>query len=209
MDINAIHNFFEVILIIISSLIATQAFLFYAQIRGERIFIIGLAISIIALTSLVGLISDNGFFGIHYNVNWFKYTGQTVSFLFIFLSTIRSTDSYLRQVMRGHIATTALLILLLLLSPVMPNFPDPVTEAIFSGSRALICFLTFYCYISLFMGKETRYTLLMSFAFILMAFGYILLLPHLFTTQMNMLGNTGNFVRIIGLGALLVAMLHG
>jgi len=209
MDIRVIHNFLEVILIIVSSLIATRAFLLYVQIRGERIFIIGLAISIIALTSLVGLISDNSLFSIHYNVNWFKYTGQTTSFFFIFLSTIRSTDHYLRRVMHGHIAATSLLLLLLLLSPILPGFPDPITEAIFSGSRAVICFITFYCYVSLFVGKETRYTFLMGLAFLLMAFGYILLLPHLFIPQINSLGNTGNFVRSIGLGSLLIAMLRG
>ncbi len=204
-----VHNLFESILLIVSSLIAVRALSLYGQIRGERLFILGLAMSIIALTSIVGLIGDNALFGVHASTNWFKYIGQTISFLFVFLSTIRSTNSYLYQLMRWHIAVSSLLLLLLLLVPIFPPFPDPTTEAIVSGSRGVICFFIFYCYMSLFMGKETRYALLMSLAFSLLAFGYILILPPLFISHQDILSDTGNVLRIIGLSVLLLASLCG
>jgi hypothetical protein len=208
-NVTTIHNLFESILLIVSTLIAGRAFFFCRQIGGERLFIIGLAMGIIALTSVAGLVGDNALLGIHYNTNWFKYIGQAVSILFIFLSAIRSADNYLYYLLRAQIAISALLLLLLIITPMLPHFSDPTTEAIVSGSRALTSLLAFYGYMSLFMGKETRYTLLMSVAFLLLTFGYIFILPPLFVPHLDMLSNTGNILRIVGLSMLLLAFLCG
>jgi uncharacterized membrane protein len=210
MDSNLIANVLSLTLFIISLFISLRSFYLYARSRSRRLFILGLAMGIITLTAIAGFLGDNVTV-ISLNVDWFNYIGQTVSFLFISLSLLRNSNDYLRRLMTWHIIISLLLLVLLFLAPVLPaEFPDPaLTKTILSGSRGIICFIIFASYISAFFSKETRFSLLMSAAFLLLSTGYMVILPKYGYPNMDILDHVGDITRIIGSIILLSAVLLG
>jgi len=210
MDSNLIANVLSLSLFIISLFISLRSFYLYAQSRSRRLFILALSMGIIALTAIAGFLGDNVTV-ISLNVDWFNYIGQTVSFLFIALSLLRSSNDYLRRLMTWHIIISLLLLALLFLAPILPaEFPDPaLTKTILSGSRGVICLLIFFSYVSAFFSKETRFSLLMSAAFLLLSAGYLVILPKYGYANMDMLDHVGDITRIVGSLILLSAVLLG
>ena len=95
MNSTQITDLLLVIQAMITLFISLRAFSLYARTGSDNLFSIGLSMGVIALGGIIGLISDiylNGAF----NTFWFRYTGQTVSYLFIFLSTLRGSEHYRR-----------------------------------------------------------------------------------------------------------------
>ena len=207
MDQNFIANSLSLTLFVVSLFISLRAFYLYTQSRSRRLFILSLSMGMISLTAIAGYAGDN-ITSISLNVDWFNYIGQTVSFSFILLSFFSESDSYLRSLMRWQIAASALLLILMFLAPVLPpEFPDPaITKSILSGSRGLICFIIFFYYAIAFMDKETRFSLLMSAAFLLLCIGYAIIIPK-YTTPNDVLDRSGDILRIAGLVTLLFAVL--
>jgi len=207
MDQNFIANSLSLTLFVVSLFISLRAFYLYTQSRSRRLFILSLSMGMISLTAMAGYAGDN-VTSISLNVDWFNYIGQTVSFLFILLSFFSESDSYLRSLMRWQIAVSALLLILAFLAPVLPpEFPEPaITKSILSGSRGLICFIIFLYYVNVFMDKETRFSLLMSAAFLLLCIGYSIIIPK-YTTPNDVLDRSGDIMRIAGLVFLLFAVL--
>jgi len=207
MDQNFIANSLSLTLFVVSLFISLRAFYLYTQSRSRRLFILSLSMGMISLTAIAGYAGDN-ITSISLNVDWFNYIGQTVSFSFILLSFFSESDSYLRSLMRWQIAISALLLILVFLAPALPpEFPDPaITKSILSGSRGLICFIIFFYYAIAFMDKETRFSLLMSAAFLLLCIGYAIIIPK-YTTPNDVLDRSGDIMRIAGLVFLLFAVL--
>ncbi len=207
MDQNFIANSLSLTLFVVSLFISLRAFYLYTQSRSRRLFILSLSMGMISLTAMAGYAGDN-VTSISLNVDWFNYIGQTVSFLFILLSFFSESDSYLRSLMRWQIAVSALLLILAFLAPVLPpEFPEPaITKSILSGSRGLICFIIFFYYAIAFMDKETRFSLLMSVAFLFLSCGYLIIIPK-YTTPNDVLDRSGDLMRIAGLVTLLFAVL--
>ena len=207
MDQNFVANSLSLTLFVVSLFISLRAFYLYTRSRSRRLFILSLSMGMISLTAVAGYAGDN-ITSISLNVDWFNYIGQTVSYLFILLSFFSESDSYLRSLIRWQIAASALLLILLFLAPVLPpEFPDPaITKSILSGSRGLICFIIFFYYAIVFMDKETRFSLLMSAAFLLLCIGYSIIIPK-YTTPNDVLDRSGDIMRIAGLVFLLFAVL--
>ncbi len=207
MDENFVANSLSLTLFVVSLFISLRAFYLYTRSRSRRLFILSLSMGMISLTAVAGYAGDN-ITSISLNVDWFNYIGQTVSYLFILLSFFSESDSYLRSLIRWQIAVSALLLILLFLAPVLPpEFPDPaITKSILSGSRGLICFIIFLYYVNVFMDKETRFSLLMSAAFLLLCIGYSIIIPK-YTTPNDVLDRSGDLMRIAGLIFLLFAVL--
>ncbi len=207
MDPNFVANSLSLTLFVVSLFISLRAFYLYTQSRSRRLFILSLSMGMISLTAMAGYAGDN-ITSISLNVDWFNYIGQTVSYLFILLSFFSESDSYLRSLIRWQIAASALLLILLFLAPVLPpEFPDPaITKSILSGSRGVICFIIFFYYAIVFMDKETRFSLLMSAAFLLLCIGYSIIIPK-YTTPNDVLDRSGDIMRIAGLVFLLFAVL--
>src|SRR5712692_12001731 len=159
MDQNLIANILSITLFLVSLFVALRSFTLYVQVRSSRLCILGVSMTVISLTAAAGFAGDN-VTSINLNVDWFNYIGQTVSFLFITLSFVLSSDEYLRGLTRWHVTISALLLILLVLAPVLPaEFPNPaVTKTLLSGSRGLICFVIFFYYVGAFMTKETRFS---------------------------------------------------
>ena len=106
--------------------------------RGDAVFVI-------ALTAIASFIGDN-ITGFPINVGWFKYTAQTVCFLFIVLSLARSSDEYLCCLIIWQVV--ACVLLMVLLTPIMPAEIPVTIKIVLGGSCSLICVLTFFFYVS-------------------------------------------------------------
>ncbi len=208
MESNTITNILNILLAVVFLSIALRALFLYAQLRSPRLFILGLSMSVIALTAAAdfagGIITS-----IHLNTDWFLYLGQAISFLFIFLSLLFYSTIALRRLMLWHILTSVILLSLLFSASILPELPNPITQFLLSGSRCLICFMIFSYYSSAFFKKETRFSFLISGAFFLLSLGYSLILPKLFTTHVDFLDPLGDIIRILGVLTLMIAYLIG
>lgn len=210
MNQTLIANTLSLTLFVVALFISLRAFYLYRKARSRRLFILGLSMGIISLTAAAGFLGDN-VTSVSLNVDWFNYIGQTCSFLFILLSLFSNSDEYLRQLMRWHILISLLLLFLFFLAPVLPaEFPDPaITKTLLSGSRGLICLVIFYSYIMSFMAKETRFSLLMSVAFLLLSAGYFVIIPKYSIPNLDLLDELGDLTRVSGLITLFVTILIG
>jgi hypothetical protein len=201
----------DILLIIqamITLFISLRAFSLYARTRDDMLFSLGLSMGVIALGGFVGLVSDiflNGAF----NTFWFRYIGQTVSYLFIFLSTLGGSERYRRGLKGWHVFATGLLMVLLLLTPVIPTHPSATVQTVLSGSRAVVCFIIFWRYVSIFFTKETRFSFLMGFAFFWITWGIVIYSLKFTMPNPLLLDYVGDSVRIAGLGILLAAFFLG
>ncbi len=205
-----IPNVLAVSLFLVALFVSIRAFYTYAQARSPRLFVLGLSMAVIALTAAADFASGN-ITTITLNTDWFLYIGQSVSLLFIFLSLLRSSIGYLRRLMFWHICISALLLGFLLLSPMLPGFPNTAIRAILSGSRFVFCFGILFCYVEAFQRKATRFSFLMGLSFLLLAFGYVMIFQQYFFASSNAVhfDNIGDIIRVFGLITLLVAVLVG
>jgi hypothetical protein len=209
MDPNLIPNTLAISLFLASLFISLRAFYVYVQDRSPRLFVLALAMAVIALTAADNFIVN--VITVPYNTYWFLYIGQAASYLFIWLSFFRNSRTYLQKLMFWQVLASALLIGLLILSPVIPPFTNATTgiRAILSGSRSVFCFGIFYCYTFAFMAKQTRFGFFMSLAFMLLAIGQWLVVMKYFVANSQLLDSTGDITRLVGLIFLLAAVLLG
>jgi len=203
-----IPNVFAILLFGAALLVAIRAIYAYLQVRNPRLFILGVSMGILSLTAIADFASSN-ITSVTLNTDWFLYIGQATSFLFIFLSLLTNDNAYFQKLMRAQVFLAALLIGTLLLSPTLPPFTNLAIKATLSGSRSLICFGIFYFYVTTFMRKQTRFSLLMSVAFVLLAFGYLMIVQQYFVNTGVLFDNEGDLIRTIGLIALLIAVFRG
>ncbi len=150
---NLIANLLSITLFLTSLFISLRAFSLYFRTRNSRLFVLGLSMGIISVTAIASYIGDN-VTTITFNVKWFQYISQTISFLFILLSLLRNSEDYQRMIVRW----------------------------------------------------ESRFSLLMSGAFLFLSFGYWMAIPKYFGPGMEQLDQMGDIVRIIGLVLLLTAL---
>jgi hypothetical protein len=193
-------------LFIVPLFIALRAFYIYSQTRSPRLFVLALAMALIALTA-----ADNFFVNIvtvPYNTYWFLYIGQTVAYFFILLSFFWSSEQKQQNLIRWQIIATVLMIIVWLLSPVLPPFPNVMVRAALSGARAVMCLGIFLFYVSAFMKKETRFSFMMSSSFLLLAIGQWLVAQKYFLPG-QLIDNMGDITRLIGLAILLFAVITG
>lgn len=205
---NWIPNTLAVVLMFVAFSIAVRSFVIYAKTDSSRVLILGIALGTIGLTALADFISSN-VDGLVLHTDWFLYLGQAVSFLFIALSLVRSTQEYFRGLIRIQVFVTALLLGLALLSPTLPDLPFLWLRVLLSGARIVCCLAIFFSYISAYMAKHTRFSLMMGISFVLLAFGYLVLVQKYFSTSGVTLDNMGDFIRIAGLIVLFIATLIG
>jgi apolipoprotein N-acyltransferase len=207
MDPNLIPNILAGSLFSVALFIAIRAFYIYYQSHSPRIFILALSMMLIALTALDNFIVN--IITVPFNTYWFLYIGQIVGYLFILLSFCWSADEALRKLMRWHILFTCLLIVVWIASPLLPSFPNVVIRAALSGIRAALCFCIFFFYVLNFMKKESRFTLLMSIAFILLTVGQWLVFQKYFVPDGQIIDNVGDITRLVGQTVLLIAVIIG
>jgi uncharacterized membrane protein len=102
-----------------------------------------------------------------------------------------------------------LLLVLLFLTPFIPTSSNPTTLAILSGSRSVICFIICLNYADIFISKETRFSFLMSLAFLLITSGISIYTMKFIVPHSLSFDYVGDSIRIIGLVTLLIALFIG
>ncbi len=209
MNSKQITDILLVIQATITLLISLRAFYLYSRTRSDALFSVGLSMGVIALGGLTGLLGDTLLAKSGFNTLWFRYIGQTVSYFFIYLTALRSSGRYIHHLKRWHLIATALLLGLLFLTPLIPTSSNPFTLAIRSGSRSVVCFAIFLNYAIIFMDKETRFSFLMSLAFLFIAFGIWLYTMKFLVPHSLSFDYVGDSIRIVGLVTLLTALFIG
>lgn len=203
-----IPNALDVFLFAITFFIALRAGYLYMRIRSPRLFILSMGMGMISLSAAGDFASLNVTL-IELHTDWFLYLGQAVSFLFIFLSLLSPSNDTQRVLMRWQIVVSGAALLLLLFSFAIPDVPNTTLRALMSGTRPILCFLIFCSYTSAFMRKETRFSLLMGIAFLLLSAGYVVLLQKYFVPLPDLVDNLGDLTRMVGLTVLFLGVLFG
>lgn len=209
MSANQFANIRAIAIIVITLFIMLRAFQVYNQTRSTRLLILGITMIMIALTTTADTIGENITFRL--NSYWFNYFGQTTNFAFFFLSLLSSSEQYLRKLVRWQIIFSVLLLIVLAMGPSFPHsFPNlGLIRAILSSGRSIPAFFICFYYIAAFVKKETRFSLLMAAGFLFVAFAYYMIFPRYINPPQDAIQTTGDFLRIIGFGTLLSALIWG
>lgn len=206
MDTRLIANLSDVSLCLVALYISVRSFDVYTRFRYLRLFILGLSMVLVSLSAAADFTSSY-IKVVTLNTDWFIYIGQTVGFLFILLSLVRSSDTYLRGLMLLNIWTFPPLLVLLFLSPVLPGIHNTLILTLLGGSRFLICSMISIAYFSAFMRKSTRFSMLMSVAFFLLYASYLIaFFGQSLASSRYFLGDLGDITGVIGLVVLVAAV---
>jgi hypothetical protein len=207
MDTSLIPNLLDVSLCLVTLFISVRSFDLYARLRPYRIFILGLSMALVSLSAAADFISSYVKV-IHLNTDWFLYIGQAIGFLFIALSLVQSSDRYLRDLMRLNIVAFPFLLILLLLSPVLPNISDTSTQTLLAFPRLIICILILCGYFSAYTSKPTRFSLFMTTSFFFFTADYLMTLGQNLVSSANQLifRDLGDIAGVIAVIVLVVAV---
>jgi hypothetical protein len=201
-----IHHLLDVSLCLVALFIAVRSFDIYTRYHQYRLFILGLSMVLVSISAAADYIASY-VTAITLQTDWFLYIGQSVGFLFILLSLIRSSDNYLRALMRFYIVVFAFLLILLLLSPVLSPM-DMTTRTVLGFSRFVICMLILIAYFSSYVSKPARFSLLMSISFFFFTANYLMSLQQYFVPILNqyIFRDQGDISGVIGLIVLVAAV---
>ena len=196
----------DVSLCLVALFIALRSFDMYARFHQYRLFILGLSMVLVSISAAADFISSY-IIVIKLQTDWFLYIGQSVGFLFILLSLLRSSDSYLRSLMRLDIVALDLLLILRLLSPVLPPM-SMTTRTVFGFTRTIICLFILIAYFSTYVSKPSRFSLLMSISFFFFTANYLMSLHQYFVPVINqyIFRDQGDISGVIALVMLVAAV---
>lgn len=196
----------DVSLCLVALFIAVRSFDIYARFHQYRLFILGLSMVLVSISAAADYISSY-VTAITLQTDWFLYIGQSVGFLFILLSLLRNSDSYLRGLMRVNIVVFVFLLILLFLSPILPPM-DMSTRTALGFSRVVICLLILIAYFSTYVSKPSRFSLLMSISFFFFTANYLMSLQQYFIPILNqyIFRDQGDISGVIALIVLVAAV---
>jgi hypothetical protein len=192
----------------ITFLISLRAFSRYFKTHHDLHFILGVAMGTIAVVGVIGIIGDN-YLASFFSTKWFRYAAQIVSYFFIFLATLSTSERYLRRVAQWLLIFVALLLVALFMTPLTPQFADPKVEAIVSLLRGVITFVISVNYMRFFLQKGTRFSFLMGLSFLLIAVGIAITTPWYYEQTGLIYLYVGDTTRTVGLLTLLLTFLIG
>lgn len=196
----------DVSLCLVALFIAVRSFDIYARYHQYRLFILGLSMVLVSISAAADYVSSYVTV-ITLQTDWFLYIGQSVGFLFILLSLLRNSDSYLRGLMRVNIVVFVFLLILLFLSPILPPM-DLSTRTALGFSRFVICMLILIAYFSTYLSKPSRFSLLMSISFFFFTANYLMSLQQYFVPILNqyIFRDQGDISGVIALIVLVAAV---
>jgi hypothetical protein len=206
MNTRLIPNLLDVSFCLVALFISVRSFDIYSRFRQFRLYILGLSMLLVSLSAAADFTASY-VRAIPLHTDWFLYIGQAVGFLFILLSLVKSSDKYLRGLMRLNILAFALLLILLLLSPVLPDM-DILTRTLLGFARLLICMQILFDYFSAYISKPTRFSLFMSGAFFFFTVDFLMILEQYFVPSLNqyLFRDMGDITGVIGLAVLVAAV---
>jgi hypothetical protein len=201
-----IPHLLDVSLCLVALFIAVRSFDIYARFHQYRLFILGLSMVLVSISAAADFTSSYVTV-LTLQTDWFLYIGQSVGFLFILLSLIGRSDSYLRGLVRTYMVVFAFLLILLLLSPVLPPMTMSIRTAL-GFSRFVICMLILIAYFSTYVSKPSRFSLLMSISFFFFTANYLMSLQQYFVPIISqyIFRDQGDISGVIGLVVLVAAV---
>jgi hypothetical protein len=195
---------------VITLCISMRAFYLYSKTHSDTLFIVGLSMAVIALGGITGVIGDYLITSGAFNTFWFRYIGQIVSYLFIFFISLPRAESHMRTLKWWNIIASALLLVLLFLTPVLPPIPGSTLTEVLSSARGVVCLAIFFNYYFVIYGmKGTRFAFLMCAAFLLIATGIGVYTLKFSVKNPLPYDYAGDGTRAIGLVLMLAAFFAG
>ncbi len=201
-----IPHLLDVSLCLVALFIAVRSFDIYVRLHQYRLFILGLSMVLVSISAAADFTASYVTV-IKLQTDWFLYVGQSIGFLFILLSLLRSSDSYLRGLMRVFMVVFVFLLVLLFLSPVLPPM-ELATRTALGFSRFVICMLILVAYFSSYLSKPSRFSLLMSISFFFFTANYLMSLQQYFVPIFNqyIFRDQGDISGVIALIVLVAAV---
>ena len=205
MTLQTLSNFSLIPIGVACTIVAIRAFYMYSLSRSDMLFILGFAMCSIAVAVFMSTIGDTHL--VPYNTQWARYACSCSGAIFIFSSSLVRSHEQLGRLKRLQVIVAAMCVVVIALTPVLPPFASPLIPATLNNIRSLIYGAALVRYAYLYIMKESRFSLIMSLAFLLLVTGYILATPQLLqSTPTNAtLSIIGAFVRVFGDISLLVA----
>ncbi len=205
MDTKLIANLSDVSLCLVALYISLRSFDVYRRFHYLRLLILGLSMVVVSLSAAADFTASYVTV-VPLHTEWFISIAQTAGLLFILLGLVKSSDTYLRGLVLINVWTIPLLLLLLLFSAMLPALHDPLLQALFGGSRFLICCLIGVAYFSDFINKSTRFSLLMSVSFFLLCMWYFTGTIQPTASGPSIASDLGAIIGVMGLGVLVAAI---
>jgi hypothetical protein len=194
----------------ITIFISLRAFYLYSKTRSDTLFIVGLSMMVISLGGIAGIIGDYVITSKAFNTFWFRYTGQIVSYLFIFFISLPRAERHMRALKWWNIIATVFLLALLVLTPVLPPISNVALTEVLSGARGLVCLAIFFnYYFVIYSLKGTRFSFLMCAAFLLIATGIGVYTLKFSVANPLPYDYAGDSTRAVGLVLMLAAFFAG
>ena len=195
---------------LITLLISLRAFYLFARTRSDTLFIVGLAMTVIGLGGIAGILGDYVITSKSFNTFWFRYIGQIVSYLFIFLISLPHAERHMRALKWWNIIATTLLLGLLAATPFVPPIPGTALTEVLSGARGVVCLaICFNYYFVMWSKKATRFSFLMCAAFLLIATGIGVYTIKFSVANPLPYDYAGDSTRAVGLILMLAAFFAG
>jgi hypothetical protein len=188
---------------IVCFVLAARALYIYSLSKSDYLFVIGVSIGDIGVSVIVGYLQDIHLISWNAHLSW--YLGTILGALFLVIGSWATSQQQIVSIKRWLIILTALYFVQTLLTPIMPQFPNPYIPAAFNIIRTSIALTGSARYFMLYISKRTRFTLLMGIAFLLIGSGFGVLTPEIFDTSLVIFLTCGYSLRIVGYSVLLMA----
>lgn len=207
MNTALISNLIDVSLCLVALFISVRSFDIYKRIHYRRLFILGLLMALISLSSAADFTRSYIQFTAP-GVGWFLYIAQICGFLFILLSLVRSSNAYLKFIMLISVLSVPPLLVILFLAPFLPGIPNGLALAAFESIRWIISFALFFAYFIALASKVTHFNRFMAAAFFFISFGNFMSMLQSFSPilQLQLLSDLGDLTSILGVVALVIAV---
>jgi hypothetical protein len=187
--------------------IGIYAFYRYSETKSERLFAFGMSLVITAGGIMCGSLDQAHLLPL--NFGWAWYAGSSSGYFLIFMSSILTSTEQFRNLKRWSLILAVLLITVLVLTPLLPAFPNIYVPVSLNILRTVICALGLLCYLRLYTSKGTRFSFLMLFTFLFLTVGFAILTPQLLDPTLSQLAIAGAVIRILGVGGLFTAFVTG
>jgi hypothetical protein len=205
MTIDQIANLMSLPIGIICLFISLRAFYFYSLSYNDMVYVLAFSMASIATGTLFGAFGASHLFGNQLNTEWGRAYGSCSGGLFIFLSSLVRSHSQMQKLRRWQIGAAILLVFVFLLTPFYPPTTNPIVEISLNSCRMIIYSSAFIRYAIIYASRSTRFSLIMSMAFLVLVFGFALNIPGAIGTNFAILTIVAASIRIIAYLTLMVA----
>lgn len=205
MTVNQIANLMSIPIGLVCLFISLRAFYIYNLSRSDMVYVLGVSMASIATGIFLGTVGDLHIAGNHFNADWTRAYGSSCGALFIFLSSLVSSQKQMQQLKRWQVLTVVVFVIVILLTPLYPPDKSPPIAILLNSCRIVIYFCAFIRYFTLYTSKGTRFSLIMWLAFLMLAIGFALNIPGAFQANLALITILAATVRITAYLTILLA----